>query len=165
MSLLNISTPAEAEDQCQIAGSECAPCTHSAIAKGGESAMRRYFYKTLAPYLSLYIRPEDQIVEIAPRSAGLGERFAKYRAASSIATFKMTHQPLPDYVLLNGTIHYERDIQEMLNQLQESLEGSERILFVYYSFSVVSNATPSTWTSSELMLGCFIPRAKHEPVA
>ena len=38
-----------------------------------------------------------------------------------------------DYVLLNGTIHYERDIQEMLNQLRDCLEGSERILFVYYS--------------------------------
>jgi glycosyltransferase involved in cell wall biosynthesis len=133
MSLLNISTPAEAENQCQIAGSECTTCTHSAISKGRESAMRRYFYNTLAAYLSLYIRPEDQIVEIAPRSAGLGQRFANYRAASSIATFKITHQPLPDYVLLNGTIHYERDIQEMLSQLQESLEGSERILFVYYS--------------------------------
>jgi len=95
MSLLHISTPAEA-DQCQIAGSECAPCTHSAISKGRESAMRRYFYNTLAAYLSLYIRPEDQIVEIAPRSAGLGQRFAKYRAPSSIATFKLTHQPLAD---------------------------------------------------------------------
>ena len=58
--------------------------------------MRRYFYNTLAAYLSLYIRPEDQIVEIAPRSAGLGQRFAKYRAASSIAAFKLTHQPLAD---------------------------------------------------------------------
>ena len=95
--------------------------------------MRRYFYDSLAAYLSLYVRPEDEIVEIDPHIAGLGERFANYRAVPSIATFKMPHQSRPDYVLLNGTIHYERDIQEMLDQLQESLDGSERILFVYYS--------------------------------
>ncbi len=98
-----------------------------------ESAMRRYFNNSLASYLSLYIRPEDEVIEIEPRSEGLGERFANYKAVSSIASFKTTHQRPPDYVLLNGTIHYERDIQEMLNHLQESLEGSERVLFVYYS--------------------------------
>ncbi len=95
--------------------------------------MRRYFYNALASYLSLYVRPEDEVVEINPRTEGLGGRFTNYRAISSIATLKATHQRAPDYVLLNGTIHYERDIQEMLNQLQKSLEGSERILFVYYS--------------------------------
>jgi GT2 family glycosyltransferase len=101
--------------------------------KKRESATRRYFYNSLASYLSLYVRPEDEVVEINPRTEGLGGRFTNYRAVSSIATLKATHQRAPDYVLLNGTIHYERDIQEMLNQLQKSLEGSERILFVYYS--------------------------------
>ena len=95
--------------------------------------MRRYFYDSLASYLSLYVRAEDQVVEIDPRSNGLACRFANYRAVSSIATLKTAGQSPPDYVLLNGTIHYERDIQEMLNELQQALEGSERILFVYYS--------------------------------
>jgi len=95
--------------------------------------MQRYFYTSLASYLSLYVRPEDEIVEIAPRSAGLAERFANYRAVSSVAALKTLDQPARDYVLLNGTIHYERDIQEMLNQLGKSLEGAARILFVYYS--------------------------------
>jgi hypothetical protein len=78
--------------------------------------MRRYFYTSLASYLSLYVRPEDEIVEIAPRSAGLAERFANYRAVSSVAALKTLDQPARNYVLLNGTIHYERDIQEMLNR-------------------------------------------------
>ncbi len=95
--------------------------------------MRRYFYDSLASYLSLYVRGEDQVVEIDPRSNALACRFANYRAVSSIATLKTAGQSPPDYVLLNGTIHYERDIQEMLNELQQALEGSERILFVYYS--------------------------------
>ena len=95
--------------------------------------MRRYFYDTLASYLSLYIRPEDHVIEIEPRSKGLGKRFTNYRAVSSVAALKTVDQPRRDYVLLNGTIHYERDIQGMMNQLGKSLEGSARILFVYYS--------------------------------
>ncbi len=126
-------TPAETNNERKVRGLERAPRRQRAISKRTESATRRYFYNTLASYLSLYVRPEDEIVEVDPRSESLGERFANYRAVFSVATLKTKHQPAPDYVLLNGTIHYERDIQEMLNQLQESLEGSERVLFVYYS--------------------------------
>jgi GT2 family glycosyltransferase len=98
-----------------------------------ESLMRRYFYNSLASYLSLYIRPENTVVEIAPPGEDLGARFVNYRAVSSVAALRATQQPAADYVLLNGTIHYERDIQGMLDQLGELLEGSERVLFVYYS--------------------------------
>ncbi len=112
---------------------ECSPGRHFAPRKATDSAIRRYFYKSLASYLSLYVRPEDEVVEISPRSGDLGTRFANYRSVSSVATLETARQPAPDYVLLNGTIHYERDIQEMLNQLRASLGGSVRILFVYYS--------------------------------
>ena len=55
--------------------------------------MRRYFYDSLASYLSLYVRPEDEVVEIDPRSTGLGKRFANYRAVSSVAALKTADQP------------------------------------------------------------------------
>ncbi|MFN2541162.1 MAG: glycosyltransferase family 2 protein [Chthoniobacterales bacterium] len=87
----------------------------------------------MASYLSLYIRPENRVVEIAPRSEGLGTRFANYRAVTSVAALETSAQEATDYVLLNGTLHYERDIQEMLHQLRDALEGSQRVLFVYYS--------------------------------
>ncbi len=38
--------------------------------------MRRYFYNSLASYLSLYVRPQDEVVEIGPRSESLGRHFA-----------------------------------------------------------------------------------------
>jgi GT2 family glycosyltransferase len=98
-----------------------------------ESAMRRYFYNALASYVALYVRPQDEIVEIDPRSVDLGERFLNYKAVSGVAELKAIEPGPACYILLNGTIHYERDIQEMLNQLRESLERSQRILFVYYS--------------------------------
>jgi Glycosyl transferase family 2 len=97
------------------------------------SAIRRYFYDALASYLSLYVRPEDMVVEINPLSKGLGERFTNYRSIPGVEGLKTSAEPTPDYVLLNGALHYERDVQEMLNALHESLYGSERVLFVYYS--------------------------------
>jgi hypothetical protein len=125
------------------------------------SAMRRYFYKSLASYLSLYIRPEDKIIEIGPLSDDLGKQFASYRAVASLAVLKTIDQPAPDYVVLNGTIHYEHDIQEMLNQLRECLGGSTRVLFVYYSmlwkplawlaskFGVRSRTPEQNWIAHE----------------
>jgi hypothetical protein len=98
-----------------------------------ESAIRRYFYDSLASYLSLYVRPQDEIVEIDPRNASFGGRFLNYTAVSNVAELKAIQRGPACYILLNGTIHYERDIQEMLNGLQESLERSNRVLFVYYS--------------------------------
>jgi GT2 family glycosyltransferase len=127
------TTAEKAQNTRQPVPSEPASGTQPIFSETRESAMRRYFYDSLASYLSLYVRAEDQVVEIDPRSNGLACRFANYRAVSSIATLKTAGQSPPDYVLLNGTIHYERDIQEMLNELQHALEGSERILFVYYS--------------------------------
>jgi hypothetical protein len=129
----NVKTITEKfEDTPSLSGSESVSGEHSVLSKKSESGLRRYFYDTLASYLSLYIRPADQVVEIEPRSTGLGERFANYQSVSSVAALK-TARRLPDYILLNGTIHYDRDIQEMLNQLRDCLEGSERIVFVYYS--------------------------------
>ena len=124
----------------EVSGNDCGDIGCKSISsekwvapKGPESLMRRYFYNSLASYLSLYIRPENTVVEISPLSDGLSMRFANYRAVSSVAALKEVRQRTSDYLLLNGTIHYERDIQGMLDQLRELLEGSERVLFVYYS--------------------------------
>jgi hypothetical protein len=117
-----------------------------AAPKPKDSATRRYFYKSLASYLALYIRPQDEVVEIAPVSDSLGRQFAAYRAVSNIEGLKTIGQPARDYVLLNGTIHYERDIQELLNRLRECLEGSTRVLFVYYSMLW----KPLAWLASKI---------------
>jgi glycosyl transferase family 2 len=126
-------------NQCSSGGELAAPKTK-------DSAMRRYFYKSLASYLSLYVRPQDEVVEIGPRSDCLGKHFARYRAVSSVEDLTSVDQPPRDYALLNGTIHYERDIQEMLNRLRECLDGSARVLFVYYSMLW----KPLAWLASKL---------------
>jgi hypothetical protein len=55
--------------------------------------MRHYFYNSLASYLSLYVRPENAVVEVAARSESLGARFANYRAISSVAALKRAQRP------------------------------------------------------------------------
>jgi Glycosyl transferase family 2 len=123
--------------------------------------MRRYFYRSLASYLSLYVRPQDEVVEIGPRSDGLGKHFTRYRPVSSVDDLKTLEQGVRGYVMLNGTIHYERDIQEMLHRLRKCLDGSARVLLVYYSmlwkplawvaskFGVRSRAPEQNWIAHE----------------
>jgi hypothetical protein len=125
--------PAETENEPPAVMMRSASRDRPIASERRESAIRRYFYDTLASYLSLYVRPEDVVVEINPLSKGLGERFTNYRAIPGVEALKTSAEPTPDYVLLNGAIHYERDVQEMLNALHESLHGSQRVLFVYYS--------------------------------
>jgi GT2 family glycosyltransferase len=126
-------SPAETENERLAMMVRAASRDRPIASERREPAIRRYFYDTLASYLSLYVRPEDVVVEINPLSKGLGERFTNYRAIPGVEALKTSAEPTPDYVLLNGALHYERDLQEMLNALHESLHGSERVLFVYYS--------------------------------
>lgn len=128
-----MSASGETDDRHQTAYLTRASGDASALPKTSESAMRRYFYDALASYLSLYVRPEEEVLEIDPRSSGLGMRFANYRAVASVVELIGTERSPAAYILLNGTVHYERDIQEMLTDLRRSLGGEERILFVYYS--------------------------------
>lgn len=123
----------KANDAPDVSLSRGGSNTKSVLSRDREPLLRRYFYDTLASYLSLYIRPEDQVIEIQARGKGLGKRFTNYKAVPSVAALETTEGRPTDYILLNGTIHYEGDIQEMLNRLGESLQGSERLLFVYYS--------------------------------
>ena len=46
--------------------------------------MRRFFSKSVASYLSLYVRPHDEVVETGRRSEGLGNHLANYRTGSSV---------------------------------------------------------------------------------
>ncbi len=39
----------------------------------------------------------------------------------------------PDYLVLHGNIHYERDIQRFLEQLHTVCEATTRLIFIYYS--------------------------------
>ena len=100
--------------------------------------MRKYFYHKLQPYLGLYIRPEDRVFEIDVKgtagqlnfrshSPSAGAISSRRRGFNGVGAFR------PDYVLLNGNIHYETDIHEFLEQLRKELFPPARTTPNYYS--------------------------------
>ncbi len=112
------------------------------------NSIKTYFYKMLYKYLSLYIQQEDPVLEVHPQNDVLLRMFQNHRmavllpestdtyASSSIdilSSIQKIEQWKPDYVLLSGNIHYERDIQTFLEHLHVVCNSSTRIVIVYYS--------------------------------
>lgn len=93
--------------------------------------MKAYFYRLLARYISLFARPGDSLISVDPPSRELDAHLPHCRTMS---IDKITAQPIDaDFFLLNGTLHYERDIQTYLTRLRPSLNDQARLIVVYYS--------------------------------
>jgi hypothetical protein len=107
------------------------------------SILRGYLYRQLRRYVSLYVRPTDRLVEISTskltqslslqtdRTLLLGAR--SFRGAYPCDVTQQLSEFKPDYVLLHGSVHYERDVQGLLEELRAGLPASSRIILVYYS--------------------------------
>jgi Glycosyl transferase family 2 len=107
--------------------------------------LKKYYYKLLGHYLSLYIRPENSVAEINPSSDLLIKRFSKgsfYLSPSDIVTSKDAFTVTriadlksfgPDYILLNGNIHFEKDIEDFFDNLHADCKESTRIIIIYFN--------------------------------
>ncbi len=109
--------------------------------------MKKYFYKLLGRYLSLYVRPDDSIVEINPSSNILLNYFGNAKAVftdpafaanvpskdHSTTDFETTISGETDFILISGNIHYEKDIQAFLEKINKSSKNSTRVIILYYS--------------------------------
>ena len=101
--------------------------------------MRKYFYSKLREYLDLYIRANDRVAEIDARGAQEQLKFAQHLilpAASLNGTgrgFEAIMAFRPDYVLLNGNVHFEHDIQVFLQDLRSALARSTRVIITFYN--------------------------------
>lgn len=103
--------------------------------------LKKYFYRLLYRYLSLYVRPEDTVVEInhpfinsktlALKSELCSEIFS--RPIESTADYRNLKDIKPEYIILNGTIHYERDIDALFKKIHRNSASSTRVLITYYS--------------------------------
>ena len=102
-----------------------------------------YLHRQLHHYLGLYIQPGDRVAEIDPRSSHGPFVFKGCESlivqSSNIAEHhhRFDGKPLAhfraDYVILNGNIHYEIDVQSFLNELHSELVPPTRVIIVYYS--------------------------------
>jgi hypothetical protein len=101
--------------------------------------MRKYFYTKLHEYLDLYVRPDDRIVEVDAKGAAGRLTFENHLVLTAAAPgeeredFSAIKEFRPDYVLLNGNIHYEVDIQRFLEDLRETLPPAARVIITFYS--------------------------------
>ena len=93
--------------------------------------MKAYFYSLLARYIGLFARPGDVLVNVDPPSEELN---AHLPACLTRLSAEVIAQPLDaDFFLLNGTLHYERDIQAYLTRLRPKMKDHARLVVVYYS--------------------------------
>ncbi len=101
--------------------------------------MRKYFYRKLREYLDLYVRPGDRIVEIDAKGAAGWLEFENHLvvpAATSSATddsSALIEKFEPDYVLLNGNIHYVTDIQSFMERLRDAISPETRVIITFYN--------------------------------
>ena len=102
--------------------------------QSGLSILRNYFYSQLRIYLSLYVRPTDRVVEILAHNGATSLSLESNRTlilacrSGSSADLgdiaKRVFEFQPDYVLLHGTVHYERDVQGLIQELRPGLPAS-----------------------------------------
>lgn len=105
--------------------------------------MRKYFYKLLHKYLSVFVRQDDSILVIDPEEDFLVTQFSNVeinfqrldkREITGKKTVDLSQiKNKPDYILLNGNIHYERDIQDFLEKIFAVCGENTRLLITYYS--------------------------------
>jgi hypothetical protein len=109
--------------------------------------MRKHFYSLQRKYLSLFVRPEDVVVEIDPPTPLLVSQMPGGRVAfrskpegASMSEFgdgEVAWEQLldlnADYLVAGGLIHYERDIQSLLSGLHERCRPDTRLIVTYYS--------------------------------
>lgn len=104
--------------------------------------MRRYFYALLHRHLSILVTGDDAIVEVDPVSTDLISRFERGRAvafrerkdpAPALPGLESLDAERPGYVLLGGTVHYERDVQGLLEATREHCAPQTRLILIHYS--------------------------------
>jgi hypothetical protein len=111
--------------------------------------MRRYFYSLLRKYITLFVLERNTVVEIDPTTDALIAKlpqgkvaFRKTReqnlpdfplAPGQVMAFSGISGLKPDYLVISGLIHYERDIQQMLSEVRAVCAPETRLLITYYS--------------------------------
>jgi len=92
--------------------------------------MRKYFYNLIEKYLRIYVRPEDSLIFWSHSSDSLYDLFPNCVIwKDGIPKDEST----ADYTLINGQLHFERDIQAALENLRGHCLQSTRVIITFYS--------------------------------
>jgi hypothetical protein len=108
--------------------------------------MKKYFYSLLHKYLSSYILPHNTLIEIQPISNSAISHFSndnvtyrdynadqQFKNISNNLSYNITIDSPPDFLLIAGLIHYERDIENLFKSLFKICDNNTRLIITYYS--------------------------------
>lgn len=105
--------------------------------------MRRYLYRKLREYLDLYVRAGDRVAEISSKETANSLEFPGHEVltlhspAQDSSQSRLDLEALAefraDYVVLDGNIHFEADIQKFLETLRSALLPSTRVIILFYN--------------------------------
>jgi hypothetical protein len=126
--------------------------------------MKEYFYKLIYNYLSLYVFDNDSVLFVNPVNTGIFKFFKKKKyiflneKQSSETEFEdfQYHQNNGfdyDYIIINGTLHFERSISNFLKKLRHLCSNNTRVIITYYN---------SLWRPLIKLSTLLGIRAKHE---
>jgi hypothetical protein len=107
--------------------------------------LRGYFYALLARYIGLYARPEDRLVEVDAPNDELRSAMPTARSLRSDEPAFDAELRTADFVLLNGVLHYQKDIQPYLESIRRVMSNDARLIVVYYSALWRPLASLATW--------------------
>jgi len=107
--------------------------------------MKKYFYHLLRRYVSLFVLPQNSVVEIDPANAQLigsfpqgkiafrnGRHEEGFDGADALSIEEVGRNP-PDFLVVSGLIHYERDIQALFAAVRQLCRPDTRLIVTYYS--------------------------------
>ena len=93
-----------------------------------------YFYNLLASYIKYHVGKNDRLVEIDPENAIISSAFPGNRIIKTDknSQFRFNEKPA-DAILIQGNLHYVKDIQLYLEHLHTLCQPHTRLIIVYYS--------------------------------
>jgi hypothetical protein len=108
---------------------------------------KEYFYRLISRYLSVYIQPQNSVAQIDPPSAVLGGVFKNmkflfsglppanpdFKEAQILSGFDELKKLRPDYIVLDGNVHFAKDPRAFLDKIREASASSTRLLIIHYS--------------------------------
>jgi len=99
--------------------------------------VNKYFYKLLFHYLAVFIRPENSVVEINPQSYPISSFFNNSKKlfldSADLSSFEQLAKDCPEYLILNGNVHHEKDVLSFFKKLHSSSNRKTRVIVLYYS--------------------------------
>ena len=125
-------------------GTDSTPEDHIQAPRVGR--VRVYLYRLIAKYLSFFTPSSARVLEIGPTTRllkdlwGAPSAYAVYRPAavagfdaSEVIDAQAASRFRADRIVLNGTLHLERDIQARLEEVYRLCAPGTRVLVTYYS--------------------------------